>query len=68
MIKVEDSNYNLLSQYQDGDYDCFYGKKGGILENNGFNAKNYHFYNGYICLINDKFKTRDAEILIAGND
>lgn len=68
IIKVEDSNYNLLRQYQNGEYECFYGEKGGILENNGFNAKNYRYYNGFICLINDKFKTRDAEILIAGND
>lgn len=67
-IKVEDSNYTLLKQYQNGEYECFYGEKGGILENNGFNAKNYHFFNGYICLINDKFKVRDSEILIAGND
>lgn len=67
IIKAEDSNYELLQEYQNGEYKCFFGKKGGISEYNGFNAKNYHYYNGFIRLNNDKFKERDAEILIAGN-
>lgn len=68
IIKVEDNDYELLKKYENGQYECFYGDKGSILENNGFNAKRFHYYNGYIRLINDKFKVRDAEILIAGNN
>lgn len=68
IIKVEDSEYKILNTYERGDYNCFYGKKGGIYTSNGFNAKKYKYYNGYIRLINDKFKIKDSEILIAGND
>ncbi len=68
IIKVEDPEYTFLKQYYGGEYQCFFGDKGGISEYNGFNTKVYHYYNGYIRLINDKFKIRDAEILIAGND
>lgn len=68
IIKVEDPDYKLLKQYQDGVYECFYGDKGNISEHNGFNATNYHYYNGYIRLINDKFGKGDSEILIAGNN
>lgn len=68
IIKVEDNDYELLKKYENGQYECFYGDKGSILENNGFNAKRFHYYNGYIRLINDKFKVRDAEILVASND
>lgn len=68
IIKVEDPDYNLLMHYQNGEYVCFYGDKGKISEYNGFNSKIYHYYNGYVCLINDKFRERDAEVLLAGND
>lgn len=68
IIKVEDSEYKILNTYERGDYNCFYGKKGAIYTSNGFNAKKYKYYNGYIRLINDKFKIKDSEILIAGND
>lgn len=68
IIKVEDSEYKILNTYEGGDYNCFYGKKGAIYTSNGFNAKKYKYYNGYIRLINDKFKIKDSEILIAGND
>ncbi len=68
IIKVEDDGYTLLKKYENGRYYCFYGPKGGILENNGFNAKPFHYYDGYTRLINEKFDVRDAEILIAGND
>lgn len=68
IIKVEDSEYKILNTYERGDYNCFYGKKSAIYTSNGFNAKKYKYYNGYIRLINDKFKIKDSEILIAGND
>lgn len=68
IIKVEDSDYNYLKNYKDGDYVCFYGERGAILRKNGFNSKQYEYYDGYLCLNNDKFQERDAEILIAGNN
>lgn len=68
IINVEDPEYKILNTYENGEYNCFYGKKGAIYTSNGFNAKKYKYYNGYIRLINDKFKVRDSEILIAGND
>ena len=67
IIKVEDPDYKLLCEYQNGDYTCFFGKQGAISQYNGFNSKNYHYYNGFMGLNNDKFKVRDSEILIAGN-
>lgn len=68
IIRVEDPEYKLLETYERGEYSCFYGEKGAISTSNGFNAKKYEYYNGYFGLINDKFKVRDSEILIAGND
>lgn len=68
IIKVEDPNHEFVMQYKNGIYNCFYGEHGSILESNGFNNKKYHYYNGYVRLINDKFHVRDSEILIAGND
>lgn len=68
IIKVEDPEYVLLNTYQNGEYNCLYGEKGGISTSNGFNTKKYKYYNGYVRLINDKFKVGDSEILIAGND
>ena len=68
IIKVEDPEYKLLETYERGEYSCFYGEKGAIFTSNGFNAKKYKYYNGYIRLINDKFKVRDSEILIAGKN
>lgn len=67
IIKVEDTDYKLLYEYQNGDYTCFFGKQSAISQYNGFNSKNYHYYNGFMGLINDKFKVHDSEILIAGN-
>ena len=37
------------------------------MQKNGFNSKQYRYYDGYLRLNNDKFQVRDAEILIAGN-
>lgn len=37
------------------------------MQKNGFNSKQYRYYDGYLRLNNDKFQIRDAEILIAGN-
>lgn len=68
IIKVEDSNYTYLKDYKSGDYVCFYGERGAILQKNGFNSKQYKYYDGYLRLNNDKFQVRDAEILIAGNN
>ena len=68
IIKVEDPNYEYVKKYKNGAYSCFYGKSGCILEANGFNNKEYRYYDGYIRLINDKFCVRDSEILIAGNN
>ena len=68
IIIVEDNNYDYVKRYKEGLYYCFFGENGSILESNGFNSKKYRYYNGYIRLINDKFKVRDSEILIAGND
>ncbi len=68
IIKVEDPEYKILNTYESGEYNCLYGKKGKINTSNGFNAKKYKYYNGYVRLINDKFKVGDSEILIAGND
>lgn len=68
IIKVEDPEYKILNTYENGEYNCLYGEKGAISTSNGFNTKKYKYYNGYIRLINDKFKVRDSEILIAGND
>lgn len=67
IIKVEDPNHEFLIKYKDGIYNCFYGENGSIFEANGFNNKKYHYYDGYLRLINDKFNIRDAEVLIAGN-
>lgn len=67
IIKVEDINYKYLKEYKNGEYNCFYGKHGAILQKNGFNSKQYRYYDGYLRLNNDKFQVRDAEILIAGN-
>lgn len=67
IIKVEDNNYKYLKEYKNGDYVCFYGEHGSILQKNGFNSKQYRYYDGYSRLNNDKFQVRDAEILIAGN-
>lgn len=67
IIKVEDINYKYLKEYKNGEYNCFYGKRGAILQKNGFNSKQYRYYDGYLRLNNDKFQVRDAEILIAGN-
>lgn len=68
IIKAEDPEYKILNTYENGEYNCLYGKKGAIYTSNGFNAKKYKYYNGYVRLINDKFKVGDSEILIAGND
>ena len=68
IIKVEDTDYKYLKEYKNGEYECFFGEKGSISEDNGFNSKGFHYYNGYIRLINDKYKVKDSEILIAGND
>ena len=68
IIKVEDPEYKILNTYENGEYNCLYGEKGAISTSNGFNTKKYKYYNGYVRLINDKFKVRDSEILIAGND
>lgn len=68
IIKVEDPDYQILNVYEGGEYKCFYGSKGAIDTNNGFNAKRYEYYNGYVRLTNEKFKVKDSEILIAGND
>lgn len=68
IIKVEDPEYIILNTYANGKYNCLYGEKGEISTSNGFNRKKYKDYNGYYRLINDKFKVRDSEILIAGND
>ena len=68
IIKVEDPEYKILNTYENGEYNCLYGEKGAICTSNGFNAKKYKYYNGYVRLINDKFKVGDSEILIAGND
>lgn len=68
IIKVEDTEYKILNTYENGEYNCLYGEKGAISTSNGFNTKKYKYYNGYVRLINDKFKVRDSEILIAGND
>ena len=67
IIKVEDNDYKCLKEYKNGDYVCFYGEHGSILQKNGFNSKQYRYYDGYLRLNNDKFQVRDAEILIAGN-
>lgn len=67
IIKVEDPNHEFVMKYKDGIYNCFYGDNGRIFEANGFNNKKYHYYDGYLRLINDKFNVRDAEVLIAGN-
>lgn len=67
IIKVEDNDYKYLKEYKNGDYVCFYGEHGSILQKNGFNSKQYRYYDGYLRLNNDKFQVRDAEILIAGN-
>lgn len=67
IIKVEDNGYKYLKGYKYGDYVCFYGEHGSILQKNGFNSKQYRYYDGYLRLNNDKFQVRDAEILIAGN-
>ena len=67
IIKVEDNDYKYLKEYKNGDYVCFYGEHGSILQKNGFNSKQYRYYDGYLRLNNDKFQIRDAEILIAGN-
>ena len=67
IIKVEDLDYKYLKEYKKGEYECFYGNHGAILQKNGFNSKQYRYYDGYIRLNNDKFQVRDAEILIAGN-
>src|SRR5699024_2720674 len=68
IIKIEDNNYSYLKDYKNGDYVCFYGERGAILQKNGFNSKQYKYYDGYLRLNNDKFQVRDAEILIAGNN
>lgn len=68
IIKVEDPEYKILNTYENGEYNCLYGEKGAISTSNGFNTKKYKYYNGYVRLINDKFKVGDSEILIAGND
>lgn len=68
IIKVEDPDYQILNVYEGGEYKCFYGSKGAIDTNNGFNTKRYEYYNGYVRLTNEKFKVKDSEILIAGND
>lgn len=65
IIKVEDTNYKYLKEYKNGEYNCFYGRHGAILQKNGFNSKQYRYYDGYLRLNNDKFQVRDAEILIA---
>lgn len=67
IIKVEDNDYKYLKEYKNGDYVCFYGEHGSILQKNGFNSKQYRYYDGYLRLNNDKFQVRDAEILISGN-
>lgn len=67
IIKVEDCDYKYLKEYKNGDYVCLYGKHGRIFQKNGFNSKQYRYYDGYLRLNNDKFQVRDAEILIAGN-
>ena len=68
IIKAEDPEYKILNTYENGEYSCLYGEKGAISTSNGFNSKKYKYYNGYVRLINDKFKVGDSEILIAGND
>ena len=67
IIKVEDPNHEFLIKYKDGIYNCFYGENGSIFETNGFNNKKYHYYDGYLRLINDKFNVREAEVLVVGN-
>ena len=67
IVKVEDPAYKYLKDYKNGEYVCFYGKHGAILQKNGFNSKQYRYYDGYLRLNNDKFQVRDAEVLIAGN-
>ena len=62
IIKVEDNDYKYLKEYKNGEYECFFGEKGSISEDNGFNSKGFHYYNGYIRLINDKYKVKDSEI------
>ena len=39
IIKVEDPEYKILNTYENGEYNCLYGKKGAISINNGFNTK-----------------------------
>lgn len=39
IIKAEDFNYELLEEYQNGEYKCFFGRKGGISEYNGLTLK-----------------------------
>lgn len=68
IIKVEDEKYKYVDEYDSGNYNCFYGRKGAISTRNGFNDAGYKYFNGYIKLINDKFNVRDAEILIFGNN
>lgn len=67
IVKVEDPDYKYLMEYKNGEYVCFYGKRGAILQKNGFNSKQYRYYDGYLRLNNDKFQVRDVEVLIAGN-
>ena len=68
IMLAEDPKHEYIKKYKNGDYLCFYGDKGGILERNGFNNKPYKYFDGYIRLLNDKFDVRDAEILMATND